>query len=120
MNQEKIKVAVSSTGKNLTDNVSEVFARCPYFIIAEIDNGANGAVVAVEAEKNISAKQLGQAGVSAARLVAEKDVKAVITGNIGPRAMDILNQFKIEVYSGQGSVEENLQKFSEGNLEKTA
>ena len=33
-----MKIVISSTGKKLTDNVSEVFARCPYFIIAEIEN----------------------------------------------------------------------------------
>ena len=32
-----MKIAVSSIGKNLTDNISEIFARCPYFIIAEIE-----------------------------------------------------------------------------------
>ena len=32
-----MKVAISSTDKNIESNVSEVFGRCPYFIIAEIN-----------------------------------------------------------------------------------
>jgi predicted Fe-Mo cluster-binding NifX family protein len=115
MKKEKIRVALSSTGKELTDNLSDVFARCPYFIIAEI---VNGEVKESKAEANISAEQLGQAGISAAQLVAEKEVKVVITGNIGPRAMEILNQFNIEVYRQKGSVKENLRKFAEGELKK--
>ena len=57
-----MKIAVSSTGENLADNVSEVFARCPYFIIAEIENQE---IKEFEAIKNESENQMGGAGVSA-------------------------------------------------------
>jgi len=110
-----MKIAVSSTGKNLTDNVSEVFARCPYFIIAEIENEK---IQKVETIENKIANQLGQAGISAAQLMAEKDIKAVITKNVGPRALDVLNQFKIGIYAGDGTIEKVLQEFIEGKLKK--
>ncbi len=112
-----MKVALSSTGKDLDSNVSNVFGRCPYFIIAEIENKK---IIKTEAIKNISADQMGGAGISAARTVAEEDVKAVITGSIGPRASDVLRQFNIEVYNGKGckSVKEALQKFVDNKLEK--
>jgi len=45
-------------------------------------------------------------------------VDAVVAGNIGPRASDVLRQFKIEVYNGNGVVKEVLQKFIDGKLEK--
>jgi len=110
-----MKIAISSTGKNLTDNVSEVFARCPYFIVAEIENGK---IQRTEAIENKIANQLGQAGISAAQQIAEKDVKAVITKNVGPRALDVLNQFNIGIYAGDGTVEKVLQEFIEGKLEE--
>jgi len=111
-----MKIAISSTGKNLTDNVSEVFARCPYFIIAEVENGK---IQKTEVIENKIANQLGQAGISAAQLMAEKDIKTVITKNVGPRALDVLNQFKIDIYVGDGTIEKVSQEFIDGKLKKT-
>jgi len=112
-----MKVAVSSTGKDINSNVSNVFGRCPYFVIAEIENKKIGKTEVIE---NTSAKQMGGAGISAAQTIAEKDVKAIITGNIGPRASDVLSQFNIEVYNGSRckSIKEALQKFIDNKLEK--
>jgi predicted Fe-Mo cluster-binding NifX family protein len=110
-----MKIAVSSNGKNLTDNVSEVFARCPYFCIAEIKNQK---IDKTEIIKNESTNQMGGAGISVAQLMAEKNVNAVITGNVGPRAFDVLKQFNIEIYRGEGKVKEAVEKFIEGKLEK--
>jgi len=120
-----MKIAISSTGKNLTDNVSEIFARCPYFIIAEISanggsasGGKNKKIDKTELIENESTNQMSGAGIFAAQLMAEKNVKAVITGNIGPRAFDVLRQFDIEIYQGKGKVKEVIEKFIEKKLEK--
>jgi predicted Fe-Mo cluster-binding NifX family protein len=110
-----VKIAISSTGKKLTDNISEVFARCPYFIITEIKDQK---IEKSEAIKNESENQMGGAGISAAQLMAEKNINAVITGNVGPRALDVLKQFNIEVYFGSGAIKKVLQKFIDGKLEK--
>ncbi|KPJ57036.1 hypothetical protein AMJ49_02660 [Parcubacteria bacterium DG_74_2] len=110
-----MKIAISSTGENFADNISEVFARCPYFIIAEIENQE---IKKFEAIKNESENQMGGAGISAAQLMAEKNINAVITKNVGPRALDVLNQFNIEIYFGDGTIKEILQKFIDGKLEK--
>jgi len=110
-----MKVAISSTGKDINSNVDSVFGRCPYFVIAEIENKK---IIRIESVKNISAGQMGGAGISAAQSVAEKNVNVVITGNVGPRALDVLKQFNIEVYSGTGLVKEVLQNFIEGKLGK--
>ena len=111
-----MKIAINSTGQKLTNNISNMFARCPYFIVAEIENGK---VQKTETIENKIANQLGQAGISAAQLMAEKNIKAVIAKNIGPRALDVLNQFKIDVYSGDGTIEKVLQDFISGKLKKT-
>jgi len=110
-----MKIAVSSTGKNLTDSVSEVFARCPYFIIAEIENQE---IKRFEAMKNESENQMGGAGISAAQLMAEKNINAVITKNVGPRALDVLKQFNIGIYYGDGAIKKVLQEFIDGKLGK--
>ena len=111
-----MKIAVSSTGKDLDSKVSEVFARCPYFVIAEIENEK---IQRVETMENKIANQLGQAGISVAQLMAEKNINAVITGNIGPRALDVLNQFNIAIYYGDGVIKNVLQEFIDGKLKKT-
>ena len=110
-----MRVAISSDSGKLESEISPVFGRCPYFIIAEIENKK---IVNVEAIKNTSAGQIGGAGISAAQMIAEKEVKAVITGNIGPKASGVMRQFNIEVYKGSGIIKEILQKFIDNKLEK--
>jgi len=110
-----MKIALSSTGKNLTDNISDVFARCPYFIIAEIENQE---IKKFEAIENKSVNQMGGAGISVAQLMAEKGINAVITKNVGPRALDVLNQFKISIYAGDGTIEKVLREFIDEKLKK--
>ena len=110
-----MKIAVSSTGEGFNSNISEVFGRCPYFIIAEIENQKIKKTETIE-NKNID--QMGGAGISTAQLMAENNIKAVITKNIGPRASDVLKQFNIEVYYGTGRIKEVLQKLIDNKLEK--
>lgn len=108
-----MKIAVSTAGKDIEGKVSEVFARCPYFVVAEVEDGK---IQKTETVENTAANQLGQAGISAAQLMAEKNVEAVIAGNMGPRATDALRQFNIAIYYGEGVVKDVLQDFIEGKL----
>jgi len=110
-----MKIAVSSIDKNIESNVSDVFGRCPYFIIAEINDKK---IEKSEIIKNKNIDQMGGAGISTAQLMAEKDVNIVITGNVGPRALDVLKQFNIEIYFGEGVVKNVLQEFIDGKLKK--
>jgi len=110
-----MKIAISSTDEGLESNVSDVFGRCPYFIIAEIENDK---IIKTETIKNESADQPGGAGVSTAKLMAEKDADVVIAGNTGPRALDVLKQFNIEIYIGEGIIKDVLQRYIDGKLKK--
>lgn len=110
-----MKIAISSTGKNIDDKIDETFGRCPYFIIVEIKDGKIGKIETIENE-NIN--QTTGAGVSTAQLVAEKEVEAIITGNVGPRALDVLNQFNIKIYIGKGTIKEAIDSFINNELEE--
>ncbi|MEA3296103.1 MAG: NifB/NifX family molybdenum-iron cluster-binding protein [Patescibacteria group bacterium] len=110
-----MKIAISSIDKNIESDISDVFGRCPYFIITEIKDGK---IKKTEAIKNESANQNSGAGVSATQLIAENNVNAIITGNVGPKALDVLNQFNIEIYSGEGIVKDVLQAFIDKKLKK--
>lgn len=108
-----MKIAISSTGKELSDSVAELFGRCPYFVIAEIENGK---IVKADAIKNENENQISGVGILVAKLLAENGVNAVIAKAIGPRAMDVLKQFNIEVYNEEGTVKEVIQKVVDKKL----
>jgi len=110
-----MKIAVSSMDKTIDGSVSDIFGRCLYFIIAEIKNQK---IEKTEVVENKSTDQMSGAGISAAQLMAGKNVNAVITGNVGPRALDVLKQFNIESYYGNGLIKEVLQEFINGKLKK--
>ncbi len=110
-----MKIAISSTTQNIDDKIDETFGRCPYFIIAEIEDGK---IEKTEAIQNKSTDQTSGAGISSAQLVAEEKVEAIITGNVGPRAFDILSQFNIKIYAGSGVVREAVQNFINNKLEE--
>jgi len=110
-----MKIAVSSTGEDKSSEVSPVFARSPYFIIAETEDGKTKWLETIENDNN---GQPSGAGITAAQMMAENNVEAVIAGNIGPRALDILKQFGIKSYAASGKVEEALQNVIEGRVEE--
>jgi len=110
-----MKVAVSADGKTLDSEVSELFGRCAFFLIAKVDGKK---ILLEKAVENASAGQRGGAGVSAAQAVVENGAEAVITGNVGPRARDVFKQFNVTTYKGSGNAKEALAKFAAGKLEK--
>jgi len=110
-----MKIAVSSSGNNIESEVDIRFGRCPYFIIVEVEDKA---IKSFEALENRATAQVGGAGISAAEIVANKNVNAVISGNVGPKAFSVFQQFNIEVYKGVGTVKKAVEDFLEGKLEK--
>ena len=117
-----MKIAISSTGKNLESEVDARFGRCPYFLIAEIGDKETFVFdeKKVKAIKNTAAGQMGGAGITAAEIVANEKVEAVITANLGPRAFSVFEQFGIKIYQGQGDIKDVIQKFVKGQLAKMA
>jgi predicted Fe-Mo cluster-binding NifX family protein len=60
------------------------------------------------------------AGIQAAQDIAREGASALITGNVGPNAMQTLTAANIDVYQyqGAGSVREVVEKFKRGELVK--
>ncbi len=112
---EKMKIAVSATGKGLDSQVDMRFGRCPNFVIVELDGKEIKSTQDVE---NIAAGQMGGAGITSSQLVADRGVKAVITGNVGPRAFSVFEQLGIKIYQGSGTVKEVVEKFADGKLQE--
>ena len=74
-----MKIAVSSTGTDLSATIDERFGRCRYFILLETDD------MSFDVIDNPNADLSTSAGIQSASLVANAGVKAVITGNCGPK-----------------------------------
>lgn len=89
-----MKIAISATGPTLDAEVDPRFGRCRYFIIADTET------MAFEAIDNASAASSGGAGISAAQAIAGKGVEAVLTGNCGPNAYQVLSPAGIKVITG--------------------
>lgn len=57
------------------------------------------------------------AGVEATQLVASKDVKAILTGNVSPNAFSALSAAGVQVVTGvAGTVRDAVERFRRGEL----
>jgi predicted Fe-Mo cluster-binding NifX family protein len=109
-----MKIAISSSGKDLDAQLDPRFGRCRHFLIVDTDN------MSFEVFDNENATLGGGAGVQSAQFVAGKGIKAVITGNCGPNAMQVLSAAGVPVYTGQsGSVKDIVETYQNGKLTPT-
>ena len=110
-----MKIAVSSSGNDLDSQVDPRFGRCAYFVIVETDD------MGFEAFENGSIAMGGGAGIQAAQFVASKGAKAVITGNVGPNAVQTLSAAGVETFVGQsGTVREAMERYTKGKINSTS
>ncbi|MGD2270540.1 MAG: NifB/NifX family molybdenum-iron cluster-binding protein [Desulfobacterales bacterium] len=106
-----MKIAVSSSGQDLDARLEPRFGRCSYFLIIDTDD------LSFEAFENENASLGGGAGIQAAQFVASKGARAVVTGNCGPNAMQVLSAGGVQTYVGQkGTIKSVLEKFKNGKL----
>ncbi len=101
-----MKIAVTSTGPSLDDNVEARFGRCPYFLIIEPET------MQYEAIENPNIAIGGGAGIQSAQLMSEKGVTTVLTGNCGPNAFSVFGQAGIQVIVGvSGPIRNAVEQF---------
>ena len=106
-----MRICVTSEGSSLDSKVDPRFGRCQYFIIADTDT------LEFEVVGNPNIESMGGAGIQSAQLVSSKQVKAVITGNVGPNAFQTLQAAGIEVFTGaSGMVKEAIEKYKKGEF----
>lgn len=109
-----MKICVTSTGNSLDAQIDPRFGRCSYFVIVDSET------MQFEAVPNVAAGVSGGAGIQAAQTVANKGVKLLITGNVGPKAFQALAGAGIEVATGAfGTVREAIGKYKRGELSNT-
>ena len=110
-----MKVAISATGQNLDSQIDPRFGRCQYLLIADSER------MDFEAVENPAVAAPGGAGIQAAELVAKMGAKAVITGDCGPNAYQVLSAAGIGVFVGaSGRVREAIDAYRRGELRAAA
>jgi len=106
-----MKITITSSGPSLKSETDPRFGRCPYFIVYDTENDN------FEALENSNMDGMGGVGIQSAQMIADKEVKAVITGHCGPNAFRTLNAAGIEIFTGAaGTIEEIVKKYKEGSL----
>jgi predicted Fe-Mo cluster-binding NifX family protein len=109
-----MKVAVSAAGPSLDSPIDPRFGRCQYLLIVDSES------LDFEAVENPAVMAPGGAGIQAAELVASMGAGAVITGNCGPNAYQVLSAAGIDIFVGaSGSVHQAIEAYKRGELQAT-
>ncbi|MGA2914373.1 MAG: NifB/NifX family molybdenum-iron cluster-binding protein [Methanoregula sp.] len=108
-----MKVCITARGPSLESAFERHFARAPYFILYNTRTGFS------EAIRNgfiISDARIGQNTV---RLLKMNGIEAVITGEIGDNARDLLKgaEILIHIYKGTGTVKDAIDTILSNPME---
>jgi len=110
-----MKLCITAAGNDLSSATDSAFGRAPWFVIVDTDSGA------FEAIENTSVNASQGAGIAAAQAMADKNVQAILTGRLGPKAQAALSAAGIEMYEGlaQTTVGQALEQFRQGQYSES-
>ena len=109
-----MKICITSQGNDLESPVDPRFGRCRYFVVVDTDNGES------EIVENSNKDGMGGVGVQSGQFMAEKQIKAVLTGNVGPNAFQALQAAEIQIITGvSGKVKDVIERYKKGEFETT-
>jgi len=109
-----LKVCITAVSNTLDSQLDSRFGRSSWFIIIDPET------MNYEAIPNTALQSMHGAGIQAARIIAEKGVKTVISGNIGPNAHSVLSAEGINVIAGvSGTVKNVIERYNNGELKQS-
>lgn len=107
-----MKIAITSSGTTLDDQLDLRFGRAVNFIIYDVESGAFDVV---DNAQNLNAAQ--GAGIQSAQHVVNAGVGALLTGHTGPKAFRVLEAAKVPVFlAPAGTVREAIEKWKRNEL----
>jgi predicted Fe-Mo cluster-binding NifX family protein len=110
-----MKVAISASAESLDASVDPRFGRCAYLLV--VDTATDQIV---SGGRNEVASAAGGAGTQTAQWIIEQGAEAVLTGNLGPNAFQVLQAGKVRCHTGvAGTVRDALAAFGRGELHET-
>ncbi len=110
-----MRIVFTSEGESFDAALDMKFGRAGGFLVFDEESGKSGWI---PNDDNMQAPH--GAGTQSAQLVIREKPDAIITGNIGPKASEMIRQAGIPVYlAGSGTVREAYEEFKDGKLEKS-
>jgi len=111
-----MKVCFTAKGATLDSQTEERFGRAPYFIVIESVSGT------FEAIRNPFAEGGGGVGPKAAQVLIANSVRALVSGQVGGNAREVLAAAGIAMYTYRagGSVRDAFDQFKNKTLEQSA
>lgn len=107
-----MKIAVTSTGRDLDSPVDPRFGRAAFILIVDTDTMD---VEVLDNAENVNAFK--GAGIQAATMINDKHADVLLTGYCGPNAFKALEAANIKVAGDvSGTVREAVAAFSNGNV----
>lgn len=111
-----MKIALTTSGSDLTAPLDSRFGRAPKFLIYDLESNK---FEVVNNAQNLNAAQ--GAGIQSAQNIARLGVGALITGHCGPKAFRVLKQAGIKIYNAAApTVAEALEQYRAGKLTEAA
>jgi predicted Fe-Mo cluster-binding NifX family protein len=110
-----MNIAISATAPDINADIDPRFGRCPRFVIVDTDT------LEFKSVENSAATAGGGAGIAAAQAITRDKIDAVITGNCGPNAYQVLEAAGIKVITGvSGKVKDAIEDYKAGKLKASA
>jgi len=107
-----MKICITSTGQDLDATVDQTFGRARYFLFVDSETQETKAIQ--------NAPGAHGAGVQAAQLLDQHGASVLITGNVGPNALQGLRAAGIAIYTGaSGTGKTALEDYEAGRLNTT-
>ena len=109
-----MKIAFSTSGEDLNAPLDARFGRAPKFLVYDLDTDT---FTVIDNQKTMDAAQ--GAGIQSAETVARTGVKAIVTGNCGPKAFRVLSAAGIRIFNtAAATVREALDLHRAGRLKE--
>ncbi len=107
-----MRICVTSTGPSLDAPVDPRFGRCQHFMIVGSETMEH------EAMPNPSISAPSGAGIQAAQSIANTGAQVMITGTVGPNAVQTLTAAGITMVTGaSGTVRDAVEQYKSGRLQ---
>ena len=108
-----MKICITAQQNSLNSPVEPRFGRCQYFILFD-DETQKSMVV-----RNSASLVSSGAGIRATQILTDHQVDTLITGRIGPKAANALNNTNIHVVlNATGTAEMVLEQYKNGELKE--
>ncbi|MBW1848551.1 MAG: hypothetical protein JRJ27_15760 [Deltaproteobacteria bacterium] len=101
---ENMKIAVAASSKNAKASVSNMAARCPYYLIF------NNKGELIEVIDNPFREASGGAGPSAVNFLAQRDIDIIVAESFGSKMIDALINNGKTHFEFQGDVDDAVKR----------